>query len=199
MQPIKNIAELEALYGQPKDTTQQKVKRHLTPQYQSWIAAARFCIISTVGPEGTDASPRGDDGPVVRIVSETEIWLPDWRGNNRVDCLRNLVRDDRASLMFLVHGSLIAVRANGRAIVTADREACESFEQNGKHPRSVIVFTVEEVYFQCSKAIMRSRLWDASTAEAVPTQGTFVKEIREDLDVKSYDAGYAEEAKDRMW
>ncbi|NBR54351.1 MAG: pyridoxamine 5'-phosphate oxidase family protein, partial [Rhodobacteraceae bacterium] len=120
MRVIDDIAELEALYGPPVAASLDKVRTGLTPAYRNWIEASRFMVISTVGPEGTDASPRGDDGPVARIVDDKTIWIPDWLGNNRIDTLRNIVRDGRASLMFLVRGSGNVVRVNGRAQVVVE-------------------------------------------------------------------------------
>lgn len=199
MQQIKDMTELDALYGAPAPTSLAKVTPVITPLYKRWIEAARFVVLSTVGPEGVDGSPRGDDGPVVRISSPREIWLPDWQGNNRLDCLRNILRDGRVALMFMVHGSNNVVRANGRAIVTADQAACKSFEQKGKHPKTVIIITVEELYFQCAKALMRSALWSPDTAADVPTAGQFIKEMQADFDGMAYDAGYATYAKGRMW
>ncbi len=120
MEFITTLPALEALYGTPGEASLAKVARRMTPAYRAWIARARFCILSTVGPEGTDASPRGDDGPVVAEIDPGTLALPDWRGNERIDSLRNIVRDPRASLMFLVPGSNNVVRVNGRARVTAD-------------------------------------------------------------------------------
>ena len=200
MQQITSIEELDALYGAPLDRAVQKVVDRITPLYQRWIEASRFAILTTVGPEGTDASPRGDDGPVVRIGDAKTILMPDWRGNNRIDSLRNIVRDARASLMFLVPGSDNVVRVNGRAALTADEQLTASFARNGKAPKTVILFTVEELYFQCAKALMRSRLWAAGDESAsLPTAGDFIKERDAAFDGESYDAGYADYAKDRMW
>jgi PPOX class probable FMN-dependent enzyme len=200
MQTITDLAELEAIYGEAVPASLTKVVDHVTPLYRQWIEASRFAVLSTVGPEGTDATPRGDDGPVVRIVGPREIWLPDWRGNNRIDALRNIVRDGRASLMFLVPGCNNVVRINGTAVVTTDPDVTGAFEQRGKHPRSVVVLSVGEVYFQCAKALMRSGLWQAGDeSAAVPTAGDFVRAIHADFDGKAYDEGYAEYARPRMW
>ena len=157
-------------------------------------------MLSTVGPEGTDASPRGDSGAVVRVVDGSTLWLPDWRGNNRLDSLRNIVEDGRVSLMFLVPGSNNVVRVNGTALLTADKSVTAQFVKDGKTPRTVIAITVAEVYFQCAKALMRSRLWtsgDESTG--VPSAGDFIGEVRDGFDARAYDEGYADYAKDRMW
>lgn len=199
MQKIEDIATLEALYDAPSPTSLSKVTYHLTPLYRTWIAASRFCVLSTVGPEGTDATPRGDDGPVVRIADDHTIWLPDWRGNNRLDALRNIVRDGRVSLMFMIPGNATVVRVNGRAVLTADLGITGQFERNGKHPRTVAVVTVQEVYFQCAKAIMRSGLWSDACAPDVPTAGQFIRERDAAFDADSYDTGYADYARPRLW
>ena len=200
MDSVKTIAELEEIYGEPIPASITKVCARLTPNYRKWIEASRFLILSTVGPEGTDASPRGDDGPVVQIHDDRTLLLPDWRGNNRIDSLRNIVRDNRVSLMFIVPGSNNVVRVNGTAILTTDEKTKEKFKKNGKLPRTVIVLTIQEVYFQCAKALMRSKLWTSDDESAlVPTAGEFVKEQKSDFDAKGYDNGYAEYAKDRMW
>lgn len=200
MQPVKSISELESLYDVVNPKSLAKVAQHITPHYRTWIEASRFVVLSTVGPEGCDASPRGDIDPVVRIADEKTILLPDWRGNNRLDSLKNIVRDDRVSLMFMVPGSTSVVRVNGKAIVTADAELCASFEKKNIRPRSVIVLTVGEVYFQCAKALMRSRLWNGEgESKGLPTAGQFLKEVDELFDGDAYDATYPEYAKTRMW
>lgn len=200
MDHISEIEELEALYGIPGERSLTKVATHVTPLYRKWIDASRFLVLATVGPEGVDASPRGDDGPVVRIADEKTIHLPDWRGNNRLDSLRNIVRDHRVSLMFMVPGCQNVVRVIGDAVLTADTQITGTFSRSGKSPKTVIVVTVGEVYFQCAKSIMRSRLW-ATDGEYpdVPTAGDFVKDTDAGFDARAYDDGYAEYAKPRMW
>jgi PPOX class probable FMN-dependent enzyme len=200
MRLVEDIAALEALYDAPTPASLTKVARQLTPHYRRWIEAARFCILSTVGPDGTDASPRGEDGPVVRIVDDRRLWLPDWRGNNRLDCLRNIVADGRVSLLFMVAGSTNVVRVNGRAVLTDEPSLTQSFVQQGKHPKTVIVVTLEEVYFQCAKAIMRAGLWSGLDAgAALPTAGQFLKEMDQSFDADTYDLTYPTDAAKRMW
>jgi PPOX class probable FMN-dependent enzyme len=197
---IETIDELEAIYGDAVPAAKAKVQHHITPLYRKWIEASRFLVLATVGPEGTDASPRGDDGCVVNIIDETTVMLPDWRGNNLTDSLRNIIRDARVSLMFMVPGSNNVVRLNGRAKLSIDPDITASFERDGKHPRSVAVIKLDEIYFQCAKALMRSKLWisdDESTG--LPTAGQFVQEVKADFDAVAYDSGYAENAKKRMW
>lgn len=200
MNRIKSIEALEALYEPAVPTSLSKVVTTITPLYHRWIAASRFAILSTVGPEGTDASPRGDDGPVVLIEDEHTLLMPDWQGNNRLDSLRNIVRDPRVSLMFMVPGSTNVVRVNGSAILTDDEALRGRFEKRGKLPKTVIVVTAGELYFQCAKAILRSRLWSSEDESAeLPTAGDFIKAFQQDFAAREYDETYAERAKERMW
>lgn len=200
MHIISTETELEQIYDAVNPLSLEKVARQLTPKYQAWIEAARFVVLSTVGPEGTDASPRGDVDPVVRIQDPGTILIPDWRGNNRLDSLRNIVRDKRVSLMFMVPGSTNVVRVNGTAVLTNDAELCGTFTKKNIAPRSVIVMSVSEAYFQCAKAILRSELWagqDLSTT--VPSAGDFLREVKEHFDAEGYDQGYEAYAKTRFW
>ena len=200
MDTIQTTEALEALYGPAVPGALTKVKNVLTPLYQRWVNASRFVVLTTVGRSGTDASPRGDTGPVARIFSEREVWIPDWRGNNRLDSLRNIVEDGRVSLMFMINGVNNVVRINGSATLTADDEIVTQFEKNGKTPRTVIVVTVQEAYFQCAKALMRSKLWHTDPERvSVPTAGEFLREVDAGFDAESYDSGYSAYAEERMW
>ncbi|PYE84666.1 pyridoxamine 5'-phosphate oxidase family protein [Pseudoroseicyclus aestuarii] len=201
MKTIDDIAALEAVYDiRPSGPAQVKVTDRLIPTYAAWIARARFVVLTTVGPQGTDGSPRGDDGPVVRIVDEQTLWLPDWRGNNRIDSLRNIVRDGRVSLMFMVPGSGNVMRVNGTAVLTADPAVTETFEQRGKHPRSVIVVRVAEVYSQCARALIRSGLWTRGDESAgLPSVGEMLAEVQADFDGRAYDAEWSGRAAKTMW
>lgn len=200
MEPIRTTTQLDEIYGPPVPASLAKVVDRITPAYRRWIDAARFVVVGTVGPDGTDASPRGDDGPVVQVADERTLLLPDWMGNNRIDSLRNIVTDGRISLMFMVPGSPNVVRINGAAIVTADPEARARFDRDGKQPRTVVVITVVEAYFQCAKALMRSNLWTSGDQSgAVPSAGDFLAEVRAIADAASYDAAYPEFARPRMW
>ena len=200
MNRIETIEALEKLYEAAVPMSLTKVARRMTPLYRRWIEASRFVVLTTVGPEGTDGSPRGDDGAVVRIADDATLMLPDWRGNNRMDSLRNIVRDGRVSLMFMVPGSLNVVRVNGTAILTDDPALTESFSKDGKAPRTVIVIKIGEMYFQCAKAIMRSRLWAGEDRSSeIPSAGDFLKEVKSDFDAQGYDQAYPEYAKEKMW
>ena len=199
MKIINDIKSLEVLYGAASQASLTKVVTRLSPYYVKWINAARFCILTTVGPEGSDGSPRGDVESVVRVVDDTTLWMPDWRGNNRIDSLRNIVRDGRVSLMFMVTGSANVIRVNGSAVLSADPVVTGMFEQSGKHPKAVIIITMGEAYFQCAKAIMRSELWTGDGAVDLPTAGQLLKEQQAEFDVQAYDDGYASNAKAKMW
>lgn len=198
---VQDIEQLEAIYGRASGASLEKVAPVLTPAYRAWIDASKLCILSTIGPEGTDASPRGDDGPVVRVLDQSTLALPDWRGNNRMDSLRNIVADPRASLMFFVRGSNIVIRTNGTAKVTTDTALCESFAHNGKLPRSVTLFRINEVYSQCARALMRAKIWEGSDdSEGLPTMGDILRELSEGaFDGASYDRDWAARADKTMW
>ena len=179
MDTIDTIADLEALYLAAVPAALAKVTPRLTPRYREWIGASRFLVLTTIGPDGTDGSPRGDVQPVVLIADDQTLLLPDWRGNNRLDSLRNIVTDGRASLMFMIPGCANVVRANGIAVLTADADMRARFERDGKRPTTVIVFTISELYFQCAKAIMRSEIWSGDDRSGtVPTAGDFLKEFQ---------------------
>ncbi len=197
---IRDVAELEALYGQPGEASVIKVTDRLTQEYRRWIAVSRFCVLTTVGPEGTDGSPRGDDGPVVRIQDDRTLLMPDWRGNNRMDSLRNIVRDGRVSLMFMVPGSANVMRVNGRAVVTVDPDMLASFERDGARPRSVVVVSIAEVYSQCARALLRSGLWAAGDESAgLPTVGEMLAGVKAGFDGRTYDAEWPGRAAGTMW
>lgn len=200
MAKIDTVAALEALYDAPVPQSLSKVADHLTPLYRHWVEGARFCVLSTVGPGGVHGSPRGDDGSVVRVVGPRTILMPDWRGNNRLDCLRDIVEDGRVALLFLVPGSNTTVRVNGTAVLTDDLELRESFARKSILPATVIEITLSEVYTQCAKALMRSGLWSRDDAATVPTVGRILAEMTGgEIDGEAYDTGYAEYAKTRMW
>ena len=198
---INSIETLEALYGEPVPASLSKVATTVTPLYRQWIEASKFLILSTTGSGGTDASPRGDDGSVVQIADSKTLLMPDWKGNNRLDSLKNIVENGKASLLFMVGGSDNVVRVNGTAYLSIDESTIARFNKNGAEPKSVIVVTVGEIYFQCAKALMRSKLWESGRENNrdVPTAGQFLKEVDTSFEGEAYDAGYAERSKSRMW
>ena len=178
---IATAAQLEQLYSDaPYGPAVFKETDRITPQYRKLIEAAPFCVVATCGPEGLDCSPRGDPPGFVRVADEHTLIIPDRRGNNRIDSLRNLVRDPRISLLFLIPGVGETMRVNGRAKISADPQLTQNFAMNGKVPKCVLIMTVERAYFQCTKAIIRSRLWDETSKvdrKTLPTPGSILAEL----------------------
>lgn len=200
MSIVRSEKELETIYTGVSDASLVKEISFLTDGYQAFVTHSPFAILSTVGPEGTDASPRGDKTGFVRIETRRSLLMPDRRGNNRIDSLRNIVRDPRCSFMFLVPGNANVLRVNGRAEIDIDEALCQSFEMDGKAPRSVIRLHIEKAYFQCARAIMRAELWNAHEKPNLPTPGQLMKEITEGaFDGDSYDKEWPERAKTSMW
>ena len=200
MDYVNDIAALEALYGTPGQPSLRKVADHLTPLYRKWVMASRFAVLTTVGEGGTDGSPRGDDGPVVTELDPKTLAMPDWRGNNRLDSLRNIVTDGRVSLMFMVPGSNTVVRINGVARLTADKDLRARFERKGRLPATVIVIRIGEVYTQCARAVMRAGLWSRDDAEGLPTPGEILAEVSSGEEGGAeYDAAWPARAAKTMW
>ncbi len=200
MRKIETLTDLRTLYSEPVASSIGKVADKLTPLYQSWVEAARFCILSTIGPDGVHGSPRGDDGPVVRVADPRTLHIPDWRGNNRLDCLQDIVADGRAALIFMIGGSNTTVRVNGHCWLTDDADLRASFAKGDKKPATVVVFEIREVYTQCAKALMRSNLWNTAPPEGLPTVGQILSDMTKGAHGGAeYDRNYPEYAKPRMW
>ncbi len=197
---ITTIEELEALYGEVSPAAQLKVLDHVSEDYGRFIEASPFLILSTVGPEGVDCSPRGDPKGFVRIGDDRRtLMIPDRRGNNRLDSLRNIVRDPRIALLFMVPGVGETMRVNGSALLTTDMALRESFAIEGKSPACVILVQVREIYTQCQKALARSRLWDPASRidrSELPSVGQMLQRITSGaFDGAAYDAEYPERLK----
>jgi PPOX class probable FMN-dependent enzyme len=203
MSIIATIEQLEAIYGQPNEASTVKVADRVTAQYRRLIDKSPFAALATCGPEGLDCSPRGDLTGLVRIHDDKTLMMPDRRGNNRVDSLRNIVRDPRVALLFLIPGSGSTLRVNGRAQVSADPDLLASFAVDGKTPRTVIVMTVEEIYFQCARAIVRSDLWNPDRRvdpTELPTPGQILADMSENrVGGATYDREWPERARKSLW
>lgn len=203
MQTITTLEELEALYGKPGESATVKEVDHITPHYRSWIEASPFVALATSGPEGLDCTPRGDAPGFVRVQDENTLMLPDRRGNNRTDSLRNIIRDPRVAILFLIPGSGNILRVNGRAQIATEPDLLESFVSNGKAPRSVLVATVETIYFQCAKAIVRSDMWNPDKyvePGALPTAGQILAALSDGrVGGEEYDRTWLDRAKKTMW
>ena len=202
MTVVTSVEQLNALYGEPGEASLVKVTDYLLPEYRTMIEASPFMMLATVGPEGLDCSPRGDAGTVVHIEDERTLMLPDWRGNNRIDSLSNIVRDPRVALLFLVPGSNTTMRLNGRAVVRIDDDLTSRFKMDGRHPRSVVVISIEEVYSQCARAVMRADLWNPARhhdPKSLPTVGQMLASARKGFDGETYDREWPGRAAKTMW
>jgi uncharacterized protein len=193
MTEITTLAALEALYPPANPTSLLKEIDHINGHYARYIQASPFVVISTSGSEGLDCSPRGDPAGFVRVQDPKTLLIPDRRGNNRLDTLRNIVRDPRIALLFLIPGIGVTMRVNGRASLVTDQALCESFAMRGNPPTLVIRVAVESVYPQCSKAIVRSRLWDQETQiprTSMPALGEMMQAIDPTFNARTYEAEY---------
>ncbi|MBI3199519.1 MAG: pyridoxamine 5'-phosphate oxidase family protein [Rhodospirillales bacterium] len=200
---LTTIADLEALYGQPGETSTVKEVARITPQYRAYIEASPFASLATSGPEGLDCSPRGDKPGFVRVHDEKTLMLPDRRGNNRIDSLRNIVRDPRVALLFLIPGVGNTLRVNGRAKISVEPALLGSFAVEDKAPRSVMVMTVDAVYFQCARALVRSELWNPARQvdpKSLPSAGQILAALSQDrVGGEIYDREWAGRAAKTMW
>lgn len=204
MSIVTSIEQLEALYTPaPVAASTVKVAHRMTPQYRRLIEASPFAALATVGPEGIDCSPRGDQPGFVRIHDDETLMMPDRRGNNRIDSLRNIVRDPRVAFLFLLPGSGTTFRANGHAHLSIDPDLLASFEVEGKAPRSVIVMKIDELYFQCARAIVRSELWNPARhldPKSLPTPGEILAAMTDNqVGGEAYDQAWPERARQTMW
>jgi PPOX class probable FMN-dependent enzyme len=193
---IKNQADLDAIYGESSAGAIHKEVEYIHPHYRAMIEASPFLVLATVGPEGLDASPRGDPAGFVHVLDDKTLLIPDRRGNNRIDSLRNIVRDDRVAVLFLIPGVGETLRVNGRAAISVAPELIGRFPFRGTLPRSVIVVTAESVYFQCPKAIVRSELWNPEkhiSRKDLPSTGRILEDVTTGMiDGEQYDRDYPE-------
>jgi len=206
MKTINTLQQLEKMYGTPADRVNWKEVDHITDHYRQFIEAAPFLIIATFGEKGVDCSPRGDPAGFVRVVDEKTLLIPDRRGNNRLDTLRNIVLNHQIGLIFIIPGVGETIRVSGKARIIIDETLCESFRIAGKAASSVLSVTVEKAYFQCQKAIARSKLWDAASMidrASLPTAGQMAEYFaglhQVEFDGKAYDENYSEHMKNTIY
>ncbi len=181
---VTTVEQLEAIYGQPYGPSLAKEIDYISPAYRRLIEAAPFVAVATGGPEGLDCSPKGDAPGFVRILDDKTLAIPDRPGNNRIDGYRNILRDPRIALLFLIPGIGETLRVNGRASISIDPDLMQSFAVNGKLPRSVLIVRIETIFFHCSKAIVRSKLWDPATQierKSLPSTGSIIAEVSQGI------------------
>ena len=188
---IRDVASLEALYGVVNEVSALKEVTYLHPHYAAFIKASPFAVLATAGPHGLDASPRGDPPGFIEIVDEHTLLVADRRGNNRIDSLRNILHDPHVALLFLVPGIGETLRVNGTAEISVDPALLARFTVGGKPPRSMLVVHVESVFFQCSRALIRSELWNPDRhlpRSALPSTGAILAAVTHDrIDGETYD------------
>ncbi|MFM0238822.1 pyridoxamine 5'-phosphate oxidase family protein [Paraburkholderia phytofirmans] len=200
---LTTIAQLEALYGQPHERAVRKEIAYINEDYRVFIEVAPFAVLATSGPEGLDCSPRGDAPGFVRIVDERTLALPDRLGNNRLDSLRNIIVEPRLALLFIIPGVGESLRVNGRGRITDDPQWLDSFAVEGKLPRTVLLIDVDSVYFHCSKALVRSKLWDPAhhvERSRLPSAGEIHRRINgAQFDAATYDRELAERVRTTLY
>jgi hypothetical protein len=202
MAVLTTEAELRAIYGEPHARSVTKEIDRLNEQYQAFVKASPFVVLASSGADGIDCSPKGDEPGFVRIVDERTLALPDRPGNNRIDNLLNIIADPRVSLLFIVPGIGETLRVNGQAEISNDPKLLQSFEVKGKPPRTVLIVSVESVYFHCSRALVRSKLWDSSrfvARNAVPSAGAMIAAVSEGFDNEAYDREAPERIKQSLY
>lgn len=200
---ITDVATLQRLYGAPSGAAVEKEINYIHPHYRAMIAASPFVVLATSGPDGLDTSPRGDTAGFVAVEDEKTLLIPDRRGNNRVDSLRNIITNPRVALLFLIPGVGETLRVNGQATISTAPALLERFGVGGRLPRSVIVVRVDTVFFQCSRAVWRSKLWDPAQhieRSSLPSLGTMIGDISQSrIDGETYDKGLYERLKSSLY
>ncbi len=202
MAVLKSVEELRKIYGEPHQRSVAKEIHYLNEPYQAFVKASPFAVLASNGPQGTDCSPKGDVPGFVRIIDEKTLALPDRPGNNRIDSFENIIADPRVSLLFIVPGAGETLRVNGRGEISIDPELLASFAVGGRLPRTVLIISVESAYFHCSRAIVRSQLWDATRFAprgALPTPGEMLAAICEGFDSADYDRALPERVKKTLY
>jgi len=200
---IRDEASLSAIYGESSAGAIAKEIDYIHPHYRAMIEASPFLVLATSGPEGLDCSPRGDPAGFVHVLDDKTLLIPDRRGNNRIDSLRNIIRDDRVALLFLIPGVGETLRVNGRAAISVAPELLGRFPFRGTLPRSVIVVRAESVYFQCPKALVRSELWNPEkhiARKQLPSTGKILAEVTAGMiNGEQYDREYPERLRTTMY
>lgn len=197
---ITDLATLEALYGPVLPAARDKVTDVLTEPARAFIAASPFLILTTNGPLGPEASPRGDPAGFCRVLDDRRLLLPNRRGNNRIDALRNILSDPRVGLLFLIPGIGETLRVQGLARIRRDEALADSFEIAGTRPATILNIKVRQVFYHCARSINRAALWKPEAQmprSAVPTVGAFLAAATEGRRAAAAeDAGYAERQRD---
>ncbi|PLQ01638.1 pyridoxamine 5'-phosphate oxidase family protein [Cupriavidus pauculus] len=200
---IATLVDLEALYAEPGAASLAKEVDYLHPHYRAFVEASPFCLLSTLNDHGGDCSPRGDAPGFVQVLDDRTLLLPDRRGNNRIDSLRNILADSRVGLLFLVPGVNETLRVSGTATVSTDPDLIARCMMQDKAPTTVLVIRIHSVFFQCARALLRSRLWLADAQvprEALPSTGTMLAALSQNaIDGAAYDRELPERVRTTLY
>ncbi len=199
---ITTPAQLQSLFGPIAEASLRKETTSIPPVYRRWIESSPFAVLATSGPDGLDASPRGDPAGFVVVEDEHTLLLPERRGNNRIDSLRNILTDPRVALLFLIPGTGETLRVNGRAEITIDPALLERLAMDGKPPQCVLRISVDTVFFQCARAMQRSGLWSHGNTRpaGVPTAGEMLQALTQGgIDGSQYDAALPARQRDTLY
>ena len=188
---VTSVEQLEALLGALSPASVKKELPFVHPHYRALIEASPFAVLATNGPGGLDASPRGDAPGFVVVENETTLLLPERRGNNRADSLRNILADPKVALLFLIPGLGETLRVNGRASITTEPAILARFEVQGACPKCVVRVEVDTVFFQCARAIQRCGLWQPAATDIrqrLPSPGKILATLTDgQFDGAAYD------------
>jgi hypothetical protein len=200
---VTTLAQLEQIYGQPHERAVRKEIPFVNEDYRTFIEKSPFMVLATAGESGLDCSPRGDAPGFVRMIDERTLAIPDRIGNNRVDSLRNILAEPQMALLFVVPGVGETLRVNGRGRISNDAALLESFAVGGKLPRTVLIVDIDAVYFHCSKALVRSKLWDPAhhvDGSLLPSAGQIHRRINGmSFDAEAYDRDLVERLRTSLY
>ena len=202
MSVIETESGLREAYAAPNEMVQKKILHRLDRHARAFIALSPFVVLATHGPDGADCSPRGDAPGFVRVEDDVTLLLPDRRGNNLIDSLRNVTQSPDVGLLFMVPGINETLRVNGRARIVTDAARLEAMAVQGRAPTSALEIAVAEVYFHCGKALIRSDLWNPDRQverSSFPTLGRIVADQIAGIDAEVADANLAESYKTRLY
>lgn len=194
---VTSVDELRAIVGEPDHYVATKVKDRLSPVQRDWLAHSPLCFVATTDADGrVDVSPKGDPPGFVHVVDDTTIAIPERPGNKRVDGYRNVLDNPHVGTLFLIPGRGDTLRINGTAKVLADADYFDALAVKGKRPLLALEVAVEEVFFHCAKAFLRSDAWDPSTwnPSALPSVAQLLKSLRQDWSQAELDEYYSEES-----
>ena len=192
---VNNVDELRAIVGEPDQYVANKVKDRLSPIQRDWLAHSPLGFVATTDADGSvDVSPKGDPPGFVHVIDDTTIAIPERPGNKRVDGYRNVLERPHVGTLFLIPGRGDTLRINGTARILADADYFDAMTVKGKRPILALEIDVEEVFFHCAKAFLRSDAWDPSTwnPTAIPSVAQIAKAIRYDWTQAELDARYSE-------